>query len=55
MEFGINDSLKAHTYGQKKDLSQKLDTVKRLEEQDKQYYPIDMDGNVDEWKAIIKH
>ena len=49
----INDTLKFASYGWKKDYSQKLDKRALLEAQNKQYYPADGRGVVDEWQALI--
>lgn len=54
MEWGINDSLKARSYGQKKDYDEKLDKVSHGSGKYKQYYPVGADGNIDEWSALSK-
>ena len=50
----INDTLKFRSYGWKKDMEQKAPHIQRLYAQDKQYYPKDQGGIVDEWDALIK-
>ena len=51
----IIDPLKLHTWGAKKPLTQKQDSIKALQLDNKRYYPNDKDGNIDEWGALIKH
>lgn len=51
MEWGINDSLKARSYGQKNDYDSKMDKISTNSNY-KQYYPQRADGNVDEWQAL---
>lgn len=57
MEWGINDSLKSRAYGQKKeaDSDAQHDKVVEHEQKGGQYYPMDKEGKVDEWGAMIKH
>lgn len=54
MEYLVNDPIKGHTYGQKKDLGEKGEVIQQKHEAGKQYYPQSKLGGVDEWKAIIK-
>ena len=53
-----NDPLKQHTNGMKKDYLSpyKMQTMqKHVQDQDKQYYPTDTVGVIDEWGALAKH
>lgn len=52
MEWGINDSLKARSYGQKSDYGEKLEKISQNGGKYPQYYPQKSDGNIDEWEAI---
>ena len=54
MEWGINDSLKARSYGQKNDYSEKLEKISQNGGKYKQYYPQKADGSIDEWDALTK-
>jgi hypothetical protein len=51
----INDTLKFRSYGWKKDMDQKGAHIQRLEDQNKQYFPPDNEGVIDEWKALLQH
>ena len=53
MEWGINDSLKGRAYGTKPDIEEKADHILELESQNKQYYPREPNGNVNEWGALL--
>ena len=54
MDWGINDSLKSRAYGEKKDYASKKDKIEDVIKKGNQYYPIQADGNVDEWSALTK-
>ena len=54
MDFGPNDSLKNRAYGTKKDLAEKEDKILEMQSQNKQYYPREANGNVNEWGALLK-
>lgn len=51
MEWGINDNLKARSYGVKSDYD---DKISQHRDSNKQYYPTAADGNVDEWEALSR-
>lgn len=53
MEYGINDSLKSRAYGQKKDILEKEDHISRVAQSERQYYPREANGNINEWGAIL--
>lgn len=56
MEWGINDSLKARAYGHKREVNDHLtDKITQYESKGGHYYPVDRDGKLDEWGAIVKH
>ena len=48
------DPLKFHTYGIKKPIEQKQESIQNLYDQQKRYYPIDKHGQIDEWGAVIR-
>lgn len=54
MEWGINDNLKARSFGTKSDYAEKLANLSEKQSEYKQYYPTRADGNVDEWEALSK-
>ena len=54
MDFGPNDTLKNRAYGIKKDIAEKEDHINDLQSQNKQYYPREPNGNVNEWGALLK-
>ena len=54
MEWGVNDNLKARSYGTKSDYAEKLANLSERQSEIKQYYPTRADGNVDEWEALSK-
>eukprot|EP00347_Sterkiella_histriomuscorum_P005753 403355400 len=51
----IEDPFKLRTYGVKKPLDLKEDKIQKLLDDNKRYYPINRNGQVDEWSAVIKH
>jgi len=55
MEFGINDTLKARAFGQKKDVMSKMEHIEKVEADGAKYYPWDPIGNINEWGAILQH
>ncbi len=57
MEWGINDSLKSRAYGHKKegDAETKHDKIADYESKGGHYYPVDREGKLDEWGAMVKH
>ena len=48
------DPLKMHAYSVKKPLDNKSEKINQLYEEQKRYYPVDRQGNIDEWGAIVK-
>ncbi len=54
MEWGINDSLKARSYGQKYGYEEKMDKISQNGGKNGQYYPTKSDGKVDEWEAVSR-
>ena len=50
----VVDPLKMHAYSVKKPLDNKSDKIQQLYDEQKRYYPVDREGNIDEWGAIIK-
>lgn len=57
MEWGINDSLKSRAYGHKKegDAETKQEKITEYESKGGHYYPMDREGKLDEWGAMVKH
>ena len=51
---GINDSLKARAWGEKKNTADKLAHLSGASSDRSHYYPVDGKGRVDEWDAILK-
>eukprot|EP00347_Sterkiella_histriomuscorum_P022817 403337038 len=47
------DPFKFTTYGVKKPLDEKTQSIQDLLAQSKRYYPVDRHGNIDEWGAIV--
>ena len=48
------DTLKFHSYGIKKPYENKQENIKNLYENQKRYYPVTKEGQIDEWGAVVK-
>lgn len=51
----INDTLKFKSFGWKKDYETKKEHIKNVYKQNRQYYPEDAHGVIDEWQALIRN
>jgi hypothetical protein len=54
MTTNVMDPLKLRAMGVKKPLEDKKDKIESLQEDYKRYYPVDKNGQLDEWGAVIK-
>ena len=50
----VQDPLKMRAMGFKKPIDEKHEKIQNYENELKRYYPIDRQGGVDEWGAVIK-
>ena len=52
--MSLIDPLKVHALGVKKPLEDKGSKIQNLYTEHKRYYPLDANGDIDEWGAVIK-